>query len=89
MTTTEQNKITIAKAVLKLTLDKGKEPEVSELEDYTGLNAITIIRNLGKDYPKHLLITEQTSFRIGRSILIFHKVEMVLGDWMWSRLVQA
>lgn len=51
------NKHIVDHAIVKLSAS-GKLPEVSEIETLTGLEAITIVRNLEKDYPKELIITK-------------------------------
>ena len=55
----QPNKQTVDFAILKLSAIDGKLPEVSQIEDFTNLQAITIIRNLDAEYPKELLITKR------------------------------
>lgn len=57
------NKQKIDLAIIQLTAQLGKLPEVWQIEEVTGFNAILIIRNLDKDYPKNLLMsqTERTA----------------------------
>lgn len=56
------NKEIIDLCIIRWTAEHGELPEIADIEKETGLQAVTIMRNLDKDYPneKKISIIERT-----------------------------